>query len=106
VSGGSFNYLYCQRGAELLARLLGRLQRDHLLEIAELGDLPGAAEALARVDRLLVEIEAELNRPPYVPPPDLTMEGLANVFQAIEWHRSSDWGPERVVEALARLKTP
>ena len=104
MSGGSFNYLYCQRGDELLGRVEDvKAMREAL---AAYGDLPGAAEALTLTNRLLDEIEAELNRPPYVPPPDLTMEALADVFQAIEWHRSADSGPERVAEAFARLKAP
>ncbi|MEV5944407.1 hypothetical protein [Streptomyces sp. NPDC051994] len=89
MSGGSYNYLFCHvRGLEE--------QRGDLEEmakrLAELAYAQGAAEATRRVMALLDQAEA-------------ASQELAEVWRAVEWWDSGDYGEDQVREAIEEYRT-
>lgn len=98
MSGGSFNYLYqWAEGWKDMACGLGDRPSDLDRMAAEIRALqqkhPGvatkAAEDVALLEWLLHQCQVVGQR-------------LAPVFKAVEWWRSSDWGEDSVVAALAK----
>ena len=94
MSGGSYNYL-CHRdagdvldgqGAEDLVAMRDALRGLGFLDAAGQTDAVIATIAEARQ---LVE---------------LRMETLRDVWKAVEWHDSNDWGPERIDDAIAAYR--
>lgn len=88
MSGGSFNYLY-------LAAELGRLGecRGMIAEMAEAldeYDHPRAGQAASDTRRILATLEQA----------DALAKDMAEVWHAVEWHHSCDWGGDDVEEAL------
>lgn len=85
MSGGSYNYL-CYQTDDLTRH------RSDLQQMAErLGGLDwatGAAAATRNVIRLLDQAEA-------------AAEKLGDVWKAVEWWDSADWGEDQVREAVA-----
>lgn len=89
MSGGSFNYLG-------LATDERQVNDEHLSDLREMAeylevtypDHPATAATRALHDRL----SAARTRP--IPP------ALLAVWKAVEWHRSNDYGPRQVYEAL------
>lgn len=88
MSGGSFNYLYCKDTPDLFEAV-----ED--LEGVELHLLQRGDEDIARDVRRLIEyIKTAENRI------SVLRENLAEVFKAVEWRASGDWGDERLQQAL------
>lgn len=81
MSGGSFDYMYQQDEPRR------SLVEQMLEELAKLADekVPGALEAYDATSAYL--------RP--------TEDPVRQVWRAIEWWRSADYGKEEVIEALA-----
>lgn len=86
MSGGSYNYL-CHKTDDLSGR------RGTVEEMAQrLEGLPYASEAAAdtrRVLALLADAQAQAER-------------LADVWHAVEWWDSSDYGEDDVRDAIAK----
>lgn len=103
MSGGSFNYLYCREVDDMVDR-----DDTDLADMrAELTARPGAALAVEGIDMLRAQLlilrqerEAQRLREREV---DAFKGRLNDVFRAVEWWRSADWGEDRVVEALVKL---
>lgn len=103
MSGGSFNYLCCRDVDDMVDRDDADLDAMR----AELATRPDAALAVEGIDMLRVKLatlrqerEAQRLREREV---DAFKGRLNDVFRAVEWWRSCDWGEDRVVEALAKL---
>lgn len=95
MSGGSFNYL-CFKDAEDIFGYSGREELRRMVE--ELQAMPGAedvaadaATALAIVDYQTLRLQAHLDH-------------LHEVFKAVEWWRSCDYGEDDVKEAIAAYR--
>lgn len=90
MSGGSFNYLYTR------VRSLGE-QRDELKRMAEV--LEGeawATQAAAATRHCLTMIDEA----------ELLAETLSDVWHAVEWWRSSDWGEDSAREVVEAYQPP
>lgn len=85
MSGGSFDYLYLK---DDLPKYALEQMADELDALAAEG-VPGAAEAAAETRRYIAPEHA-------VP--------IRDVWHAVEWWRSSDWGKDDVLEALGEYK--
>ena len=94
MSGGSYGYLCRKDPDDLLSgshsKDLERM-RDRLLE-------DGAIDAAAQTDAVLATIHmaTKLVR--------MRAEALHDVWQAIEWIDSGDWGPGELAAALAQYR--
>lgn len=94
MSGGSYNYL-CRKGSDdLMSGSHGEdleRMRDRLLE-------EGAIDAAAQTDAVLatVKMATELVR--------MRADALRDVWQAVEWIDSCDWGPDSLDAALAKYR--
>lgn len=94
MSGGSYNYL-CRTWD--LDRLLGH--RGELERMSErLAGLGYAADAARETEELLVMLRQWENRA------EVRVERLRDVWKAIEWWDSGDYGEERVKGALAEYR--
>lgn len=90
MSGGSFNYLtYVSNLSELLEKW------EELGRMAEALDEYGANDA-AMVTREIIRRVDELED--YVQ--RILEAGLDEVWKAVEWHHSSDYGEEKVHTAI------
>ncbi len=77
MSGGSYSNLYFQVQCE------GQIDREILERMAErLGEL-GHKDAEARIAEALS-----------------TLDGMADIFKAVEWYDSSDWPISSVTKAI------
>lgn len=89
MSGGSFNYL-CYADEEELAQRIGDLE-SMAEALAEYPDGEAASkdthELVAIIQTAMRRIEARRRR-------------LSELWQAVEWHRSCDYGPDQVADAL------
>lgn len=84
MSGGAYDYLYWK-----VPELGGH--RGQLEAMAErLEGLPYAADAAAATRRILAAVNNE---------------ALANVWRAVEWWDSGDYGEDQVREALAKYES-
>ena len=93
MSGGSFDYL-CYKESEDL------LQSDHQLQSMadELARLGYAEDAARETQDLLLTIRTMRNRV------QTSIDRLSDVWRAIEWWRSGDWGEDQIKEVLARYR--
>jgi len=81
MSGGSFNYLYSQELSDAESNIEG--MRDYLHEL-------GHHDAALRTADVLASLRAAT---------DIQQE-LRDVWQAAEWCRSCDYGPDQVKESV------
>lgn len=98
MSGGSFNYLCEARDFDTLVRQSGSLE-EMAAALSALGYAPDAAR---ETEELLVQLRQWETRA------TVRVERLRDVWKAVEWFHSSDWGESRIHEALAayRGETP
>jgi hypothetical protein len=101
MSGGSYNYLY---GATSLDELLAKrhvLQEmaDRLAGLDE-AEFPGATAAARETAYLLNLLRVWDNHT------EARTRLVSDVWHAVEWWDSSDYGPDQVREALAKLVDP
>lgn len=90
MSGGSYNYLYLHTGGLEAQRGDIKAMRDRLQGLEE-QNVPGAAKA-ARGTRMV------LNRLKLA---EQHAQALSEVWHAIEWRDSGDYGDDQVNETLA-----
>lgn len=90
MSGGSYNYLYAHTGGLEAQRGDIRAMRDRLQELEEQG-VPGAARA-ARETRMVLN---------HLKLAEEHAQALSEVWRAVEWRDSGDYGDDQVNEALA-----
>lgn len=93
MSGGSFNYL-CFEDAEDLPRKLSDM-RDMAAALTSLGAHDAAGETedmIAIVEHCHRRLKTRLYR-------------LQQVWQAVEWRQSGDWGDDAVREALEKYRS-
>lgn len=94
MGGGSFNYLCRATDLEDLAK-----QRHDLSDMVDaLAHLGYAADAAQETASLLAQIRATQARA------QASAQRLADVWKAVEWCKSYDWGEERIHEALAKYR--
>ena len=93
MSGGSFNYLCHSWCLEDLIPKIGELSRmiDALTEF-------GATDAAKETEALRLDIAAFDVRV------SAKLKRLQDVWRAIEWLHSCDWGPEQVEEELRKYR--
>ncbi|MFD0853580.1 hypothetical protein ACFQ07_15190 [Actinomadura adrarensis] len=95
MSGGSYDYLYVWTNdiQQLIAR------RHHLKAMAErLAGLPYARDAAIETERIaaaLERLEIQVTA---------RAEALDDVWKAVEWWDSGDWGEDAVKKALAEYR--
>ena len=94
MSGGSFNYLYSKEAEEWLSGNLDETAEDMRAELTELG-YDDAAKAVGEILARGMEIRRAIDD-------DLGTRTwrLRDVFKAVEWYRSADWGLDRVKDAV------
>jgi hypothetical protein len=85
VSGGSFDYL-CYQGLQELAENIELLE-----EMAEVLEEEGSTQAAKDTLKIIEQIKG-LDVP----------EPLRNVWRAVEWWKSCDWGKEQAMEVIAK----
>lgn len=90
MSGGSYNYLYCHMGGLEAQRGDIEAMRDRLQGLAEQG-VPGAAKAVRQTMMILDHFDRA----------ERHAQALTDVWHAVEWWDSSDYGEDQVHEALA-----
>ncbi|MFJ4925285.1 hypothetical protein [Streptomyces sp. NPDC088736] len=91
MSGGSYNYLAEHQVGDLEARR-GTIEamRDRLAGL-EADGVPGAARAARLTRYVLIHLDLAEAR----------AQELADVWHAVEWRDSYDWGDEQMREAFA-----
>lgn len=91
MSGGSYNYLAEHESGSLEARR-GDIEamRGRLAEL-EAQRVPGAARAARLTRHVLIHLDLAEAR----------AQELADVWHAVEWRDSSDWGDDTMRHALA-----
>lgn len=94
MSGGSLNYLYCQEAEELFS--LNRIDDMEYAEcyLIDRGDLDIAKD----IRRLIEYVLSVRNRV------EVLQEQLRNVFHAIEWRISADYGDSDLEEELEKYR--
>lgn len=90
MSGGSYNYLYCHTGGLETQRGDIEAMRDRLASL-EADRVPGAARAARLTRYVLIHLDLA----------EAKAQELADVWHAIEWWDSSDYGEDDVRKALA-----
>lgn len=95
MSGGSFDYICAHDIDELMDSHTQREQMERMRDA--LRQYEGGESAALLTDRLLKEFE-EMDRKKN----DLRRlrDSLEDVWQAVEWHQSRDWGPDAVKRAI------
>lgn len=88
MSGGSFNYLCYAADIGTLGERRGAI--EEMAQALDVYDHPAAAKAAERTRAVLLALSAA----------DELASQLADVWHAVEWHHSSDWGEEDVIEVL------
>lgn len=93
MSGGSYGYLYAKDADALFA------DPSELQEMTDrLAGLDWAADAAADAADLVAIIRTQKARV------DAAMRRLADVFHAVEWWDSNDWGEDQVRAVLAEYR--
>ncbi|MFG3173638.1 hypothetical protein ACGFZC_01040 [[Kitasatospora] papulosa] len=90
MSGGSYNYLYCHVGGLEPQRGDIEAMRDRLAGLEAEG-VPGAARAARLTRYVLIHLDLA----------EAKAQELADVWHAIEWRDSSDWGDDTMRKTLA-----
>lgn len=88
MSGGSFDYLFC-KDAHRLVDAESDVQRM-AVQLFEMG-FKDASKKTRRILGLIRSIER-------------IQDEMADVWQAVEWFCSSDWGPDQVEEAIDKWR--
>lgn len=89
MSGGSYNYLYCHASGLEAQRGDIEAMRDRLQGL-EGSKAPGAAKA-ARATRMVLN---------HLKLAEDHAQQLAEVWRAVEWRDSGDWGDDELLGAL------
>ena len=89
MSGGSYNYLYCHVNGLEAQRGDIEAMRDRLNELEREG-VPGAARAARLTRYVLIHLDLAEQR----------AQELADVWHAVEWRDSCDWGDDTMREAF------
>lgn len=92
MSGGSFNYLYCKDTRELFNAV------EDLEDVEQYLLQRGDKDIARDVRRLIEYIMTAENRI------SVLQENLAEVFKAVEWRVSADWGEESLQRALDKYR--
>jgi len=92
MSGGSFKYLYSRDVSELLG---SQGELEHMAEWLSAHD---AQDAAAEVEDIIASIRQFQRRA------DTRLRRMSDLFKAVEWYESNDWGKERVDKELARYR--
>lgn len=87
MSGGSFDYLCWSTD---LASQKGAI--EEMAEAIEAYDHPAAAKAADHTRAVLAAFKVA----------EVIADQLRDVWHAVEWHHSSDWGEADVLEALQK----
>ncbi|WP_331763094.1 hypothetical protein OG571_47195 (plasmid) [Streptomyces sp. NBC_01369] len=95
MSGGSYNYLYCHVAGLEAQRSDLEAMRDRLAEL-EREQVPGASKAARLTRYVLIHLDLA----------EAKAQELADVWHAIEWRDSGDYGDSQVEEALAKFGVP
>ncbi|MDQ0791979.1 hypothetical protein [Streptomyces sp. B1I3] len=90
MSGGSYNYLYCHVSGLETQRGDIEAMRDRLAGL-EADRIPGAARAARLTRYVLIHLDLAEQK----------AQELTDVWHAIEWWDSNDYGEDDVREALA-----
>lgn len=92
MSGGSYNYLCYKDVFELESHReeLNRM-RDRLIELGHLDAAKETESIILTLDSFKVRMEARLSR-------------LKDVWRAVEWLDSGDYGKEQVAEAVKKYQ--
>lgn len=88
MSGGSFNYLCYAVDMGMLGERRGSI--EEMAEALDAYDQPAAAKAAERTRAVLLALSAA----------DELARQLTDVWHAVEWHHSCDWGEEDVIKVL------
>jgi hypothetical protein len=88
MSGGSFDYLCYAADLGTLGERRGAI--EEMAQALDAYDQPAARKAADRTRAVLLALTAA----------DELARQLTDVWHAVEWHHSSDWGEEDVIEAL------
>jgi hypothetical protein len=88
MSGGSYNYLCDAQADDVMSRV------ETLREMAE--RLDGVCPEAAAKTREILAIYVEL---------DQRVDGLREIWKAVEWRDSCDWGDDQLAEAVTKYKT-
>lgn len=91
MSGGSYNYLYLHTGGLEAQRGDIEDMRDRLQGLAEEG-VAGAALAAEQTRAILAHFDLAEEK----------AQTLSDVWHAVEWRDSCDYGDDQVREALAK----
>ena len=92
MSGGSFDYLYCKEPAELFN------YSETLKEMETALWEMGANDIAKDTQRLIEYVESARNRI------GVLMDNLQDVFHAVEWYVSGDYGRDSLEKAIARYR--
>lgn len=90
MSGGSFNYL-CYKDADELFAMMEELY-DMAEYLHKLGYAEGAARETIQIHHELRDFMAAMNK---------RVRRIHDVWQAVEWVCSNDWGEDRIKKAVA-----
>jgi hypothetical protein len=90
MSGGSFDYLCYAVEIGTLGERRGAIEA--MAQALDEYDQPAAAKAADRTRAVLAALDAA----------DELARQLSDVWHAVEWHHSSDWGEEDVLEVLQK----
>lgn len=96
MSGGSYNYLYHTEEQEFLRYSVISELKQMADRLASLGYASKAAERTNRLVQTLESCLAEACQ---------AKNELEDVWQAVEWWDSADWGEEDVKEAIEKFNT-
>lgn len=95
MSGGSFGYLYCKEVEDLF----GCSSLENMEEMEAYLLRFGYKDIAKDVRRLIEYIQSAENRI------SVLHEQLADVFHAVEWYVSGDYGRDTMLKALERYRT-
>lgn len=93
MSGGSYNYLYLHTGGLEAQRGDIEAMRDRLQGLAEQG-VPRADLAVEQTRAILAHFDLAEEK----------ARALSDVWHAVEWRDSCDYGDDQVREALAKYR--
>ena len=94
MSGGSLGYLFCKD----VERLFNPDTINYILDAEKYLLENGAVDVAKDVRRLIEYIYSARNRV------EVLHENLSDVFKAVEWHLSGDYGKESVAKAIEKYR--